>query len=240
MQSPESRGSNNTETVTSRLRELIMDGTLPQGEKITETGLAALLQVSRTPVRLALAALEQEDLVKGAPNRGFHVRRFTIDDMRDILDVRATLEGMAARLAAEKGLTGDEEAQLRSCIEELATLIATGHHDQAAFRTFSSINVRFHTHIARIAGNAELIRLMERNPFRSAPLLHILPAEEALQVLRESQRDHIRLLEAILQGQGTRAEFLMREHALLPLSKATQLFDHINTNAAMRSIQQAG
>ena len=81
---------------------------------------------------------------------------------------------------------------------------------------------------------------MERNPFRSAPLLHILPAEEALQVLRESQRDHIRLLEAILQGQGTRAEFLMREHALLPLSKATQLFDHINTNTAMRSIQQAG
>jgi GntR family transcriptional regulator of vanillate catabolism len=239
MQSVELKGSSNTETVTTRLRELIMDGTLPQGERVTEVGLAALLNVSRTPVRLALATLAQEDLVQGAPNRGFRVRRFTIDDMRETLEVRATMEGMAARLATEKGVSADQDAALTECIEALDALIASKKHDEVAFRTFSDINVRFHTTIMEAAGNSALIRLMERNPFRSAPLLHVLPAEEALGTLAEAQRDHIRLVEAIRGGQGVRAEFLMREHALLPLSKAEQLFSYINANAAMHAARKA-
>ena len=105
MQSVETRTASNTEAVTARLRELILTGELPQGDRVTESGLAALLKVSRTPVRLALATLEQEELVEGVPNRGFRVRRFTLEDIREIIEVRANLEGMAARIAAENGPT---------------------------------------------------------------------------------------------------------------------------------------
>lgn len=233
-------GKSNTETVTRQLRELILTGRLSQGEKVTETGLAALLGVSRTPVRLALAVLEQEDLVQGAPNRGFRVRRFTIDDMRESIEVRSTMEGMAARLAAENGISAEQNAALAACIEEVDVLIASRQHDEAAFRKFSDINIRFHTIIVEAAANSALMRVIERNPFRSAPLLHILPADDALGTLREAQRDHIRLVEAILAGQGTRAEFMMREHALLPLAKAGQLFEFINANAAMQVARKAG
>lgn len=240
MQYVELKPTSNTEAVTARLRTLIMDGTLPQGERLTEASLAALLNVSRTPVRLALAILAQEDLVQGAPNRGFRVRRFTIDDMREIIEVRATMEGMAARLAAEKGISADQAAALTACIEEVASLIASKKHDETVFRSFSDINIRFHATVLEAAGNAALIRLMERNPFRSAPLLHLLPVEESLGTLAEAQRDHIRLVEAIRGGEAVRAEFLMREHGLLPLAKAEQLFNYINANAAMHAARKTG
>jgi len=237
MQSELIRINGNTEAVTIRLRELIMEGALPQGERVTETGLASMLGVSRTPVRLALAALEQEELVEGAPNRGFRVRRFTVDDMREIMEVRSTLEGMAARLAAERGPSRDQEAVLIGCLEEVDALIAAGRQDREVSRRFSDINIRFHTMIAEIGGNAALIRMLERsatNPFRSAPLLHVLPADELLRVIKEAQADHVRLVEVIRQGQGTRAEFLMREHALLPLAMAAQLFEHLQAARASR------
>lgn len=242
MQSLQLKSSNNAEAVTTRLRDLIINGDLPQGERVTETGLASLLQVSHTPVRLALATLEQEDLVEGAPNRGFRVRRFTVEYMRETIEVRATLEGMAARLAAERGASKEQEATLMECMEALDNLIAAKQYDREAFRKFSDINVRFHATIAEIAGNSSLARLLERSaaiPFRSAPLLYLLPAEEAHTALIETQRDHARLIDVIRQGQGARAEFLMREHALLPIAKAAQLFEHMNARNMANTVREA-
>lgn len=230
MQLSRTEVSGNTETVTTRLRELILDGTLPQGERVTEEGLASLLRVSRTPIRLALATLAQEELVQGERHRGFRVRKFTADDMREIIEVRSTLEGMTARLAAENGASADQQAALTDCLEAVDELIAAKQVDKAHFRRFSDINIRFHATIAEIADNAALTRLLERSttiPFRSAPLLYLLPPEEALGVVVAAQRDHVRLVDAIRNGQATRAEFLMREHALLPLTNA-QLFESRN------------
>ena len=145
MHSVSGGGSSSTEEVTAKLRELIMSGQFEQGERLTETGLAARLNVSRTPVRLALATLEKEDLVEGAPNRGFRVRRFSVEDMREIMEVRAVLEGMGARLLAEKGLDAGEDAVLQDCLNALELLIESKRHDPEAFREFSEFNDRFHT-----------------------------------------------------------------------------------------------
>lgn len=241
MQSVKTRMGSNTEAVTARLRELILTGELPQGEKVTEAGLAALLQVSRTPVRLALAALEQEDLVEGVPNRGFRVRRFTLEDIREVIEVRANLEGMAARLAAENGASRAQESVLSQCIDEVDAIIARNVSERDVFRQFSDINIRFHRTIAEISANATLQRLLERVttlPFLIAPLVYVLPDEEAFGTIIEGQRDHVRLVEAIRQGQGARAEFLMREHALMPLSRAALLLEH--TGAATLTPQKAG
>ncbi len=241
MQSIKSRTASNTEAVTARLRELILTGELPQGDRVTESGLAALLKVSRTPVRLALATLEQEELVEGVPNRGFRVRRFTLEDIREIIEVRANLEGMAARIAAENGPTREQEAVLSSCLDEVDALIARNVCDREVFRQFSDINIRFHTTIAEISGNATLQRLLGRVttlPFLIAPLVYVLPDDEAFGTIVEGQRDHIRLFEAIQQGQGVRAEFLMREHALMPLSRAALLLEH--TGAPSLTPRKAG
>jgi len=99
--------SNQQTRTTARLREMVLNGAFAPGERITESALATALGVSRTPVRVALSVLEREGLVSSEPNRGFRVEAYSIGDISDAIDVRGTLEGMAARLVAEGGL--DEE-----------------------------------------------------------------------------------------------------------------------------------
>ena len=226
MQSSDERSSN-TEAVTKRLRQMIMTGVLPPGDRLTEVALAKKLDVSRTPVRLALTRLEQEDLVQGEPHRGFRVRRFTIEEMKQTLEVRATLEGMAARLAAERGRFEIYADEFDYCIETIGNLIARKDGGQSARQEFVEANGRFHSAISSMAGNAVLTRRLERNPFQAAPLLFVFTSQEAIEAIEASQFDHKRILDAISKGEGTRAEFAMREHALSPRAKADSVFSHI-------------
>ena len=88
-----------------RLRELIFNGRFSPGERMAELPLVELLGVSRTPLRLALAELEHEGLLRGLPAGGYVVREFTQGDVRDAIELRGVLEGTAARFAAERGAT---------------------------------------------------------------------------------------------------------------------------------------
>jgi hypothetical protein len=82
-----------------RLRELIFNGRFSPGERMSELPLVELLGVSRTPLRLALAELEHEGLLRGLPAGGYVVREFTQGDVRDAIELRGVLEGTAARFA---------------------------------------------------------------------------------------------------------------------------------------------
>ena len=98
------RGNPNSLTVkaTLGLRELIFAGAFLPGERVAELALVERLGVSRTPLRLALLTLEHEGLLETLPGGGFVVRQFTRDDINDGIELRATLEGTAARFAAER------------------------------------------------------------------------------------------------------------------------------------------
>jgi len=85
-----------------RLRELILNGEFAPGRRVSEAPLSGRLGVSRTPLRLALERLAHEGLLEPYPTGGFIVRRFTLDDVWDGIEVRGLLEGAAARLAAER------------------------------------------------------------------------------------------------------------------------------------------
>ena len=86
--------------IVERLRALILTGEYGPNERLIEEQLAERLGVSRTPVRQALTMLEAEGLVEIAPNRGATVCSFSIEDVWEIYDLRAVLEGHAARRAA--------------------------------------------------------------------------------------------------------------------------------------------
>eukprot|EP01035_Chromulina_nebulosa_P034851 gene34851-46815_t len=90
-----------------RIREAILDGSVSAGERINEVRFSRILDVSRTPVRAALQALAGEGLLDYAPNRGFTVREFPLDAIVDAYEIRASLEGVAARFAAERGFIDD-------------------------------------------------------------------------------------------------------------------------------------
>ena len=88
--------------VLAALRDMIIEGELPAGERINETALYPRLGVSRTPLREALKALASEGLVELVPNRGAIVRRFALDDVTHMLEAIKVIETFAARAACER------------------------------------------------------------------------------------------------------------------------------------------
>lgn len=213
--------------VTVHLREKILNGAFAPGEHITETGIAKTLGVSRTPVRLALGVLEQEGLVTGAPNRGFRVEKFSVQDISDAIDVRGTLEGMAARLVAENGMPRKTAAELRRCLDlgdEIVERRAVGEEDVA---DFGALNERFHGAIVDAAGNRTLqsgIELANRRPFVAPVAIAIHESSIARRQMSLAQGQHRLIVEALENGEGARVEALMREHALVS-KRALNLMD---------------
>ena len=85
-----------------QLRELILSGELAGGSRITELAVVQRLGASRTPVRAALMRLEQEGLLEALPSGGYAIKTFSERDVSEAIELRGTLEGLSARLAAER------------------------------------------------------------------------------------------------------------------------------------------
>src|SRR5450631_2027780 len=96
------RNASQTGRAALVLREMLLEGHFQPGERIREVPLAAELGVSRIPLRLVLERLAHEGLLAELPTRGFVVQRFSTADIYEAIELRGLLEGMAARLAAER------------------------------------------------------------------------------------------------------------------------------------------
>ncbi|OZI18167.1 MULTISPECIES: GntR family transcriptional regulator [Bordetella] len=207
--------------VVSELRDLVLSGELQPGDRVIELQFAARLGVSRTPLRIAMAELEKEGLLERLPSRGFRVRSFTVDEIADAVDVRGVLEGMAARLLAERGASQETLDGLRDAVEAGKKLLAAAERDPNVTvdaRAWGRINRRFHEILYESAGNRALVAALEHNnktPLAGPAALTLPSTPSVLEtpfVLR-AQADHEDLLRAITRREAVRAESLMREHA---------------------------
>ncbi|HEX5585173.1 GntR family transcriptional regulator [Gaiella sp.] len=210
-----------TVKATLGLRQLLFDGEIRPGERLVELALVERLGVSRTPLRLALSMLEHEGLVRSLPGGGFSVREFTLSEVDDAIELRGTLEGIAARFAAERLQSSLELADLQ---ETAARLDETVHDTSPdAMLAYVELNEEFHAELVVLAKSelvARAIGQVMALPFASPAALLSSLAE--LPGWRESlvvaQHQHRSLLEAIAARQGTRAEQVAREHARLSRS----------------------
>lgn len=208
------------ERVTAELRRRILAGRLSPGERLVELQLAAELGVSRTPLRIAFGELETEGLLERLPTRGFRVRSVTLDEVAQAIDVRGALEGMAARMVAEAGVTPEALRQLQSCVDEGRRLLGGMHASPDVVDTtqWAAMNARFHHALVQAAGSpvlASALAHVARTPMASPGALGISGLLPALEIafLQRAQFDHEDVVRAIASGEGTRAEALMREHA---------------------------
>jgi GntR family transcriptional regulator of vanillate catabolism len=195
---------------------MILNGTFAPSERITESALASALGVSRTPVRVALSLLEQEGLVSSVPNRGFRVEAYSVDEISDAIDVRGTLEGMAARLVAENGLPRRTATELRRCLEIGDRIIEKANVSRDDASDFGEMNGRFHRAIVEASGNKALengLDLAHKLPFVAPPVIAIHDSIDAKRQMTLAQSQHRLIVEALENGEGARAEALMREHA---------------------------
>jgi GntR family transcriptional regulator, vanillate catabolism transcriptional regulator len=204
-----------------RLRELILSGEFQPGERVSELPLVERIGVSRTPLRLALATLEHEGLLRELPGGGYAVREFTTDDIRDAIELRGVLEGTAARFCAERGITAREIRSLRRINDTIARLLPRS--DYESFVMYVEHNDQFHARVLKLARSPMLERALEgivSLPFAgpSAFVLTeaVLPESRAILVM--AHRHHEGLIEAIEHRQGSRAESLAREHARIAIT----------------------
>jgi len=204
--------------VLAALRQMIASGELIAGERIAEIPTAERLQVSRTPVRIAFRTLEQEGLLCKASGRGYTVRAVTDDDIAGAVEVRGVLEGLAARQAAERGLSETIRSRLHQCLVDGDQLFEKGYVVMEELEIYHDLNKRFHQTIIEASGNSAIAAALSRNdhlPFASVSSL----AVDGNDMPREYRRfsfahmQHHAVYDALINGQGARAEGIMREHA---------------------------
>ena len=216
-----------------RLREMILAAELPAGARIAELTLVDKLGVSRTPIRTALMKLEQEGLLEALANGGYAVRTFTEQDVSDAIELRGTLEGLAARLAAERGCEEVLLVRARACLGHIDQLLAADRLNEEAFSTYVTQNEKFHALLQDMAASQVLRREWERVvglPFASPSGFVVSQAHspQARDMLIVAQDQHHQVLQAIERREGARAEAIMREHSRLAQR---------NLSNAMRSTQ---
>jgi GntR family transcriptional regulator, vanillate catabolism transcriptional regulator len=212
-----------------RLRELILSGEFEPGERMSELPLVERIGVSRTPLRLALASLEHEGLLRSLSGGGYAVRAFTQADMRDAVELRGVLEGTAARFAAERGATRREIRSLRTINAQIEPLLARA--DYESFEAYMDLNERFHARMLEIARSPLLDRALDgilSLPFGGVNAMVLTEAElpESRQILVIAHRHHQGLIEAIESRQGARAKALAREHARIALTNLEIVLRH--------------
>jgi len=193
--------------VFDRVRLAIESGAMPTGSKISEPELARAYGISRGPLREAIARLESCGLVVRRANVGARVVSLSSAQLLEIYQVREALEGMAARLAAER-ITAPEVAELRALLERHGEQIERddGH---AYFQTQGDLD--FHYRIVQASRNARLIDLLCDDLYY---LMRVYRYQFGMQSRRAPRAyvEHEHIVEAIERGDAELAELLMRHH----------------------------
>jgi DNA-binding GntR family transcriptional regulator len=187
---------------SDRIRGRILDGTLKPGERLVEDRLSTELGVSRVPVREALLGLSREGLVRLEPRRGASVAELTPQLVDDLVEVRALLEGLNARLAARRH---DPEivALLRDTLKRGNAAAKDGTHEE-----LSRLNAEFHERLTEASRNSVLADTMRSLRERTGLAFALNSRPRA----REDWQEHAGILAAVIAGDEELAALLATRH----------------------------
>jgi DNA-binding GntR family transcriptional regulator len=191
-----------SEVVTERIRGRILDGTLKPGERLVEDRLSAELGVSRVPVREALRGLSAEGLVTLLPRRGATVVEVTPESVAELVEVRALLEGLNARLAAQR-----HDPRI---VVQLKETLARGNQAAKAgtAEELARLNAEFHERLAEASRNTVLSEVMRGLRERTSIAFAINGRRRA----REDWEEHAGILAAVIAGDAELAALLANRH----------------------------
>lgn len=190
--------------VVDQLRRAIFSGEYKPGERLVEDRLASDMGVSRVPVREALRVLAAEGLIDIAPRRGATVTALSSIAARDMIEVRATLEGLNARLAARR--------HSAATVAALESVLAMGSRATAKrdAQTLNTLNARFHDLLANAGGNAVLAEIMRTLRTRTTSFF----AEMSRKRAKETWEEHAAIVRAVIDGDEALAELLATRHVV--------------------------
>lgn len=195
---------NLVEQVRDAILGEIASGQLASGERVIQEQIAAALGVSRQPVQQALLLLRNLGVLQDAPGRGLVVAPLDPEQVHHMYDMRSVIEGLACRRAAE--LNAERAAQLGPALVDVGRrAVASG-----SVAKMVAADMRFHSFIYELSGNPFIAQAM------STQWTHNQRVMGEVLVRDETPRDiwdqHEQILEAIIAGQGVKAETLARKH----------------------------
>ncbi len=193
-----------SERIYTLIKESILTGNLESGSRLVELSLASELGVSRTPIREALKRLSVEGLVTVDPVRGMIVRRVDPHEVEDFYITREVLDGLAARLAAER-VSGDQLIRLRTMVEAMESAQQRG--DRVGM---VQANMRFHDAVFRACANRWLLSLGRS----MIDFVRLMSAAAYTDPVRDQEvvEEHRRIQDALEAKDPVAAEKASREH----------------------------
>lgn len=207
---------NLNEVVREAIEEQILSGVLSPGGKVAEAELAGILEVSRTPVKLALIELSKEGIIEVIPRRGAYVKIFSREDMIKIQQVRAALEGLAGKLTAEK-FGNHQYRELKSIITEYQRLgkAAEQEKDDSARREMETkmkrLDLDFHNRILDFSGNEYLVSVARRKNLQFQCFINKAWGDKR-ENRRRVVREHKEILASLKNNDPETTERLLKDH----------------------------
>lgn len=199
------RRSSLVDEAYAAIRALIIDGSIPPGSRMTVRPISEQLGLSATPIKTALMALAGDGVLVSKLHRGYFVPEISIDDMREIYEMREALDRLAGRLVATSAKHAAIAAELRVNCEEQRRFLENNDVDG-----YRRSDIDFHHNLWLLCGNDRLRRTGEQlmDQMRLGNSISArLPGRVAV-----SLREHLAIVEAIEQGDSQRAESAASAH----------------------------
>lgn len=208
------------QVVADAIRERILAGEFAPGERLAEERLSAELGVSRMPVREALRKLAAEGVVTIEPRRGAWVTEYSAQQLQELVEVRATLESLNAKLAARR----KDPRQ----IAQLQKILAAGSRitEKTQLAVIQENNARFHEALEAVAGNGVLSSIVRSLRDRTA----LVFARQSRSRVRQNWQEHAAIVRAVIAGDGERAARLAARHVY----NAAELAEHAEAEPAAK------
>lgn len=185
-----------------KVRKAILKGDIAPGDALVENRLADKLGMSRTPVRQALQVLARDGFIESVANRGYVVPKRSIEDVRELFELRESLEGMASRCAALRATDAD--------IDELGAL-CDRYERAREWTDWARIGTEFHSRIHVLSGNSRLVSFLD-----SLKAQIVLARQAELREVHgrreQAVREHRAIFEAIRARDADAAEHHARAH----------------------------
>ncbi len=188
--------------VTDALRQAILSGRFKPGERLTEVGLAKAFDVSRNPVREALRVLAVEGIIEINPRKGARVTLLSMEEIQEIIELRAELEGMSAKYAARR-CNDAVRANLQELLDEGNLAAATG--DEEVLR---DLNHKFHNQLAMAGKNRFLVGFMKALNEKTQWIFANRPEPNE----GDNWKEHAAILQAVISADAELASVLAKRH----------------------------
>lgn len=192
------------DVIFNTIREAIISGELKPGERLMEVQLAEKMGVSRTPVREAIRKLELEGLVEMIPRKGAHVAEVSVKDIMDVLEVRASMDGLATSLASQR-ITPDEVKELNHVLSQFVTNVEKENVSGTIKK-----DVEFHDVIYRASRNDKLLQISNslREQVHRFRIIYLKGTGSTKDVIKE----HEQIVEAIVTKDSQLAQKIAYDH----------------------------